>query len=129
MRLIELILLIKVMYLAVFANGDFNPHQKGVLNDEFERLGLDGDARFMSRKLAQRQKVALEEDFYNALDEIFFAVSAVGDEPELAHRLLVLYMTIVESDGIITVPEEVLARELADCLCLDIDYYLDHRTD
>jgi len=121
----ELISRIKVMYLAVYANGAFNESQKDTLNDEFEALGLEGDARFMSRKLAQRQRAELDRDFHNALDEIFYTVSIYSERADVAHRLLVLFMKIVESDGIITQSEEVLARELAECLDLDIDYYLD----
>jgi len=121
----ELISRIKVMYLAVYANGAFNESQKDTLIDEFEALGLEGDARFMSRKLAQRQRAELDRDFHNALDEIFYTVSIYSERADIAHRLLVLFMKIVESDGIITQSEEVLARELAECLDLDIDYYLD----
>jgi len=121
----ELISRIKVMYLAVYANGSFNDDLKAILNEEFEALGLEGDARFISRKLAQRQRAELDRDFHNALDEIFYTVSMFSERAHVAHRLLVLFMKMVESDGIITQSEEVLARELAECLDLDIDYYLD----
>jgi len=121
----ELISRIKVIYLAVYANGSFNDDLKAILNEEFEALGLEGDARFISRKLAQRQRAELDRDFHNALDEIFYTVSMFSEREEVAHRLLVLFMKIVESNGIITQSEEVLARELAECLDLDIDYYLD----
>lgn len=125
LQLNELISQVKVMYLAIFANGSFNENQKAALNDAFEAMGLQGDARFMSRKLALRQRAELERDFHHALDEIFYSVSMFCERSDVGHRLLGLYMSIVESDGMITEAEETLACELADCLDLDVDYYLD----
>jgi len=120
----QLISRIKVMYLAVFANGKFNENQKTALNDEFEKLGLQDDTRFVSRKLAQRQRAELESNFHEALDHIFFSLERCAVDTEFSHQLLELYLTIAESDGFVTDAEEVLAKELADVLNLDIEYYL-----
>lgn len=125
----ELIASIDVIYLAVFANGRFNENQKDTLNDEFDRLDLTDDGRFLSRKLAQRLKAEFERDYQAALDSVFFALEQLQYAPDRSHRLMVLYMTVVESDGIVTPNEESLGRELADVLHLDSEYYFDIRTD
>ncbi|NIG12988.1 hypothetical protein F3J37_01290 [Pantoea sp. Al-1710] len=125
----ELIASLKVMYLAVFANGEYNENQKEMLNDIFEAMGLEGDARFVSRKLAERQKAELERDYHSALDNIFYSLEQLPDDKERSHRLMTLYFDIAESDSDMTESEEIIAQELADCLDLDIDYYLRNRTD
>jgi len=125
----ELIARIKVMYLAVFANGEFDEQLKETLNNEFEELSLCDDARFMSRKLAQRIKTEFERDFHGTIDQIFISLEPLSARPECGHLLLMLYLSMVERDSEMTDAEEVLGMELAETLNLDIDYHLTNRTD
>jgi len=124
LTVIEWLGIIKVMSLAIHASGNCNERLKiatnGVLND----LGLPKDSLYVSRKLMQRLRFEFEMDFHAAVDRVFCELEEVADNASLSHRLMLIYLNIVESESPITSEEETLAAELADALGLDIDYYL-----
>ncbi|WP_158249860.1 hypothetical protein [Pantoea sp. ICBG 1758] len=116
------------MNLALFANGEVNEDLKPAITELIEALDLSEEGRFLCRKLMSRQQAELERDFHTALDQLFFSLEPVADWPNMAHRVQVIYMVLVEEKGELTESEITLAQELAETLALDVDYYLD-RTD
>jgi len=120
----DLVSRVKVMYLAAFADGEMNDAEKDTINAQFMSLDLKGDALFISRKLAMKTRMLLEDDRSDATEAILIDLAPVADDSERAHLLMSLFLTVAESDGPLNHDERLIAVELADTLDLDLDYYV-----